>query len=243
MVAARRPRARKSGLTPGGRPLPPCLVRGGPAWPRPCLAAGRSDNELHKQGSVISSRAGRGEEAGPRAEAPGRFPQAPGLCTEASGSSPRSRGAPAGGGAGPALGGALILPHSHQDYVFSEDLMKISVFSSCGGRAGEGCWGPVVSPRRRSGQVPGAEACSGLPRWTVAMATPALGCGKHRLSKGALFPVGALQSQPAGAVQTWGGKGGVGGRREEMSLGFPSSPLPQACFLEAPVSKAPVSGE
>lgn len=66
-----------------------------------------------------------------------------------------------------------------------------------------GCWGP--------GGCPGAGACGVLPRWTVAMATPARDCGKHRLSKEALFPAGALQFQPTGAFQSWGGKGGQWG--------------------------------
>lgn len=65
--------------------------------------------------------------------------------------------------------------------------------------------------------------------------------GKHRLSKGALFPVGAQQFQPA--FQTWGGEGGEWRwgwpAWEEMSRLLPPFPWPQAYFLEAPVSRAP----
>ena len=83
----------------------------------------------------------------------------------------------------------------------AEDLRKIRAANSCGAQ------------ERLLGAEPGVPAL-GLrvwPRWTVAMATPARGCGKRALSKGALFPAGALQFQPAGAFQSWGGKGGQWG--------------------------------
>lgn len=121
--------------------------------------------------------------------------------------SPRARagrGAPEGGGrwAAGGWGRALILFRFVRDYVLSRRLAENQRPSSCGAQErvpGAGC--------------PRAGACRVLPRWTVAMATPARGCGKHALSKGALFPAGALQFQPAGAFQSWGGKGGQWGGR------------------------------
>lgn len=122
--------------------------------------------------------------------------------------SPRARaglGAPAGGGRGGAAAGLLGDGGSPNPLSVRSGLCfepktcgKSAPPAAAGPR--RGCLGP--------GGCPGAGACGVLPRWTVTMATPAPDCGKHALSKGALFPAGALQFQPTGAFQSWGGKGG-----------------------------------
>lgn len=93
------------------------------------------------------------------------------------------------------------------------------------------------APGRGSGRVSRRCAGSGLPGgpWPWQ---PRPGCGQHGLSKGALFPVGALQLQPAGFSDPGrkGGQRGGGGLLVRKCHSGSPPPPPQACFLEAPVS-------
>lgn len=145
----------------------------------------------------------------------------------------------------PAPGGALILFHSLQDYVFSQELGENQCFQQLWGLV-EGVWAQGRSPEGIRVGCPGAEACSiqargGPPRWTVAMATlPAAALGKYGFQRGPCSPWG-LSVEPAWASQMggqWGPLGWGGPVCEEMSLWVPPLPLgPQTCFLEAPLPK------
>lgn len=132
----------------------------------------------------------------------------------------------------------------------AEDLMKISVSTAAGGRR---ALKRGVQERGVGGQYCPREGGQG----EFLALRPALGCQggpwpwqplpwavvNTGFQRGPCSLWEPFSSSLLGLFKPGEEREGTGQACcEEMSLRFPSSPLPQACFLEAPVSKASVSG-